>query len=334
MRGISKLLLGLGLAAVMIVASMPVAEAQCANARTLGAGNGGNTYARVQIVGGWDLADGTPIGSIWEVGNTGANNGGAHFGNTGICPETAWFSTGAMFPGEGKLAVDVQLASTACQMTACPGAGSLVITLIEDASPDGSTGGFAAYTVDDTPTNPARWYDHARTQGVGGTSSPGTRVDVPFNEYPTVDVTASAGPVPNTTLTANYADLALNIESAAGPGDAPVPASESVVSYDIMQATSLGDPGRDRAAYTLLKSIPYGDAGVTDDTIAVPCGGPGADTWVAVGATFADNVPSILVGKATAVECDPAHADPGGNDGLHERKRIQRNRPRSIRRSR
>jgi hypothetical protein len=327
MKGFSKALLGLAAAAVIVIGSMPVAEAQCANARNLGGGSGNNTNSRIKLTAAWDLTD-TAIGSIWQVGASGAvNSGGSHFGNGGACPVTNWVVTGGMFPGLGAIAIDASLASPTCLLSNCPAPASTVITVVEDASPDGSTAGFVAYTVDETPAG-FRWFDHARTIGqVVGIN------EVAFQEFPSVEVTASAGPPPNTSITSNYADLAINVHAAAGAGDTAQPASGSVVSYDILRATAMTDPGRNRSAYTPVKSIPYSDAAVVADNIAVPCDGTAANTFLAVGVTYVDGIQSILVGPAVAVECDPAHADPGGNQDLREPK-LRRNRTQSVSRGR
>jgi len=331
MKGYLKGMLGLAAAAVIVIASMPVAEAQCANARNLGAGSGNNTHSRIKLQAAWDLTD-TSIGSIWEVGQAGAvNSGGSHFGDGGACPSSNWISTGGMFPGLGLIALNASLASPTCLLSNCPAAGASVITVVESASPDGSTAGFVAYTVDDTPAG-FRWYDHARTIG-----SPAGQNTVVFQEYPVVDVSGSVGPPPNTTLTANYEDLAINVSAVAGSADTAQPASGSVLSYDILSATSMTDPGRNRSAYdpTPVRTVPYTDAMVVGDSIAVPCADMVSNSFVAVGVTFVDGVQSILVGPAVAVECDPAHADPDGNNDLQDdRGNRLRPRSRSVRRGR
>ena len=95
------------------------------------------------------------------------------------------------------------------------------------------------------------------------------------------------------------------------------------------------DPGRNRSAYVPVQSVPYSDSMVVADSVIVPCDGTAANTFLAVGVTYADGIQSILVGPAVAVECDPAHADPDGDTGLEE-DRNNRLRPRSgsVRRGR
>lgn len=335
MKGISKLLLGLGAGAVMVLASMPIAEAQCVPTRTLGAGGGGGASTRVKVTGpaGFTTGAGNELASIWDQSAAGTtNNGGFHFtgADSAACPAQGaigWLITGGMFLGT-DVGVEAFIGSSNCLWSICP--SDLTITAIELASDDGSDAAFIAFTVDETPADVyQRWWSHARVTGANGDANDYTYELVRF---PTVDVVSSAGPVPDTTLTSNYADLALNVESAAGAGDSPLPGSATIASYDIMQATGTADPGRARGGYTLIKSVPYGDAAVSGDTVAVPCAGPGGDTYVAVGVTYAGGVESELVGAATPVECDPAIANPDGKDDLRDRK-IRPNR-RSIRRSR
>jgi hypothetical protein len=336
MKGISKVMLGLGAAAVMVLASMPVAEAQCTVSRNLGAGNGNNTVSRIKILppGGegdlaWNLQDGNSVGSIWQVGKPTANSGGEHFGGGGACPaEGHWLVTGTMFPGAdvggtfGNTAISADIASPACLLSLCPDDGATMITVVEDESNDGSTAGFIVFTVDETPAA-ARTYDHARVIG-----SPVGINSLTMRPFPSIDVAGSVGPPPNTSLNNNYADLAVNVFAVDGPGNTAQPASGSVLSYDIMSATSMTDPGRNRSAYSLVKSVPYSDAAVVGDNVNVPCSDTVSNTFLAVGVTYADGIESVKVGPAVAVECDPAHADPDGNNELQD-DRSNRLRPRS-----
>ena len=70
------------------------------------------------------------------------------------------------------------------------------------------------------------------------------------------------------------------------------------------------DPGRLRAVWTLEKQVPYADAAVVGDTVAVPCPTTVDNTYLAVGFEYAGGVKSVLVGPAAEIECDPTLADP------------------------
>jgi len=319
MKGSSRILFGLGIAAMILAVAAP-AVAQCPGAREIGAQGNGSLTARIII----DTAtnncpnDGNEFGAMWDVA-TGFNTGGPFFGTPDTCAVNTWWLTGGMFLGTNS-GIQGYIASPACTMTNCPAPGASVMTVVEDVSADGTNACVIAYLVDETP--PAvRWYDHGRT--IGG--APGTSATHVMETFPTVDVTSSAGPPPTTNTTQDYRDIVINFHGMLGA--APLPASAGVLFYNIMWAHTPGpaDPGRLRAAYTPLKSIAYADAAIIGDMITpVPCPTTTNDTYLVVGLEYAGGVSSVLVGKSTVVECDPTLADP---DETQKRPRLQRRRP-------
>ena len=327
MRKSLRILIGLGVAALILAVAMPSSFAQCPQAREFGAQGNGTLTARIKIATPVCPNDGNEFGGIWDATNSGINAGGPFFGTPDTCSISTgldggpWWLTGGKFLGANS-GIQGFVASPTCIMTLCPGVTGQLMTVVEDVSPDGTDACVIAYLVDETPAA-VRWYDHGRTiGGVPGTS--GTQI---METFPTVDVTGSSGPPPGTTTTQDYRDVAINFHGALGSTAAP--ASAGIVSYDVVYFHGAGDPGRDRSLWTPLKSIPYTDAGVVGDTVAVPCPSETAITYMAVGLTYAGGVESVLVGKSTAVECDPNLAvpqEPAKRPKLQQRQPLGRGR--------
>jgi hypothetical protein len=236
------------------------------------------------------------VGKFWESGNSNANNG--------TCQASAWW-----LAQDANRKVQEQINSTVCPQggALCPN-NSLTL-VIEDydeggAPGVGGTAYFMAFTVDETPTE-FRIFDMARV-------IPGTGT-LTFLEFPTPEVTGSGRTGSNVDTVQNWADVAVNFMSATGASDDPVPTGDVIVSYDLMKATGLTDPGRDRSNWTLLQSFPY-QAGYEGVQFSVPCDDEENDAFIALGFTFAGgtggDVPSSLVGRAIALECDPFLAEP------------------------
>lgn len=313
MKGLSKALVALGVVAVAAAVAMP-ALAQCPTSREFGAQGNGMLTGRIII----DTAangfpnDGNELGSVYEPGS-GFNNGGPHFGGADTsCPVGVWYLTGGMFLGTNS-GIQGFVADPSCLMNFCPPGGASLVSVVEDEN--GGDAGFIAYMTQETPAA-IRWYDHSATKGTAGVAN-AVNTDA-FQSYPTVSVTGSSGPPPGTTVTNNYSDLGANVHVAVG--GAPAAPNAAIVSYDIMSHHGPGDPGRNRGAWTLEKSIPYGGA-VVGDNIAVPCPTTTDDTFLAVGATFAGGVQSLLVGAPTAIECDPNLAEPDTKIDRRDRRR-------------
>jgi hypothetical protein len=268
------------------------ALAQCAAARVFGGGGGGMTATKISIAFTPNGFDGTaPVGLFWEDGNA-ANNS-----NAGVtCPESEYWAVGVTGLGQ----INGAMSTPTCQMGMCPASGAVMNHLLEFPSLDGKYGGYVFYQVLETPAA-FRWWDHVNTSG-------GLDATHSVVRYPDVTVTGSSGPPPNTTLTNDYADLALGYHGWIG---APVPANTGVQSYDIVahQGNVRPNPTRDAFSLGEIANVPYNNASVSGSLLQVPCPDQGLDTWVAVCATFADGVKSQFCGQPTAVESDEAAAD-------------------------
>jgi len=308
MKRTSGILLGLGSAMAIIALAAPSSHSQCTTSREFGGQGNGSLTGRIAIdTGTFGFPnDGNEFISLWDTANGSATFGsGDHVPtNPGACP--GWYVTGGMFLGRNS-GIQGYIGTPGCFPVQCPAPAELISTLVEDSN--GSDAGFILYTVEATPGN-IRYYDHARTAGIDAV--PGGVGTQTFRPYPELDVTGSHGPPPDTTTTSNYLDLALNFHGAG----ATSAASTGIQSYDIVAHQGLSSPGRLRSAYNMgvIKQIPYADAGIFGDQIAVPCPVDVNDTFLAVGATFVDpstgGLPSIYVGRNTIVECDPNIADP------------------------
>ncbi len=326
MKATFRIVLGLCAAVAIVALLAPTSHAQCTVSREFG-GQGNAMFTGRIIVNTTTNNfpnNGNEHKSFWDAGKAATNNsGGVHFGSVALCTD-AWWQTGTAFLGV-QSGIQGFIASLNCQMTACVDP-MVISTLVEDTTPDGSEAGFVIYTTDETPAG-IRYYDHARTAGIAGV--PSAQATHTFQRYPRVDVTGSTGPPPTTKVTNNYADLALNYHGA----DLTAQATSGIVSYDIMMFHGGADPGRLRSAWTLVKQIAYSNAGIAGDMINVSCPTSAGDTYLAVGATFdgdgnkvlsAGDVKSVLVGRATSVECNPNIADP---EPKVKRPSIQRTKP-------
>jgi len=325
MKG-TKILLGLGVAIAIVALAMPASLAQCPTSREFGGQGNGNLTGRIKIdddVNGF-VNDGNEFASVWDtVNGTGLFGSGDHVaGNAGACPSSTWYITGTMFLGTLS-GIQGFIGTAGCFPVQCPLGSAHVATLVEDVSGDGTNAGFILYSTEETSAN-IRPYDHARTAGIDGVG--GAQATQVFEAYPTVNTSGSAGPPPNTTVTNQYADLALNFHGAG----ASAQGNTAIVSYDIVAHHGPAAPGHDRAAYNLgtIKNVPYENAGVVGDAVLVPCPTTADDTYLAVRASFKDgsNSPlaSMLVGAPTAVECDPNIAEPQPRLERRNRKGMSR----------
>jgi hypothetical protein len=310
---VSRIILGIGAVAVAATLGAPLSQAQCPVPQEFGAQGNGMLTGRIIIdtVTNNYPNNGNEFGSVWDTVQGSAQlSAGPHFPAPGdICPTSEWWDTGGTFLLANS-GIQAFFGSPTCFLVQCPLDSSRVTTLLEDTTPDNSNAGFILYSVDSTFAAIRPW-DHARTAGIA--QVPQAIATQVFNHYPMVTVTSSAGPPPNTLVTNNYMDLALSYHGA----DATAAGTSALVSYDILAHHGATDPGRLRSAYSLgqIATIPYANAAVAGHQIAVPCPTTVNDTFLAVGATFVDpdtpgGLKSILVGKATAVECDPNIATP------------------------
>lgn len=291
------------------LAASPAARAQCATAESFASIGGmcGGYCIYVNVAATVAQNTTNQIGRFWDSADSTKNNGvgGA------LCPAALWWKF-SNFPGPaGSRGINGSISSTGCGMTACPALPGELTLLVEDWGPTGPLGSgdtayFIVWRVDTDPTNPFRLYNYARTNNL----NQGT---YPFLEFPKVDVTASARVGMQVIITANFVDIAPNHHAVRLPGNTPIPPQETIVSLDLMKATGLADPGRWRSAWTQIATIPYSGA-VSQYVASVTCHDEVNDDWLAVGVTFdggaGPDVPSALVGRAIALECDPNLADP------------------------
>ena len=295
MKSSFKVLLSVAAVAAIVVMAAPVATAQCAPAQIFGS-TGLAMLGMVQV----EIADpvsGHEIGSFWNAGNSAFANNFA-----GTCPASVWMVDRA---ASGNRGVSGAISGEGCTASSCPGAGDQVTFLIEDYGPGGppgvgATAYFIGFRMDATPAA-GRYWDLARAAG-------NTAQVLPLLSYPDAVVQTSARNEPNVDTTQSYVDIGLNFygETAGGA----LPDSMSILSFDICTFHGPGDPGRDRSAWNCEQSVPYNNSDVSGIAVSVPCPNDGDDTYVAIGATFAPDVESKLVGAATAMECDPNLANP------------------------
>ena len=95
-----------------------------------------------------------------------------------------------------------------------------------------------------------------------------------------------------------------------------LPASNQIDSYDVMVALA-PDPGRERSRWSVVQKVPYNDAAILADTVAVPCGAQDQNVVLAIGLTFNTDatlgigIESEYVGAASVpIACSPNLADP------------------------
>jgi hypothetical protein len=275
----------------------------------------GLTHGRIGVDTQYEIPvanDQTEVATFWVTGDAfGNNSGGPHFGTPSTCPSSTgllgdpWWrldGAGDSQPPDART-IRFFIASPGCTLIECPPAGASITVLVEDQTADGRDAGFITYTADETP-GPIRWWDLARTDP---TSQPSNDVTHGMWAFPRVEVKASWGPPPYMEIMNDYRDPAPSVWVVGASG--PLPPSTVVDSYDILFYFGPSDPGRERALWTQMKSIPYANAGITNDIVPVFCGGVIDDMFVAVGLTF-DGVPSYYVGKSVQIECGPNLADP------------------------
>lgn len=315
MNSVCKLILTV---AALAVIAVPAANAQCIPAQVFAnTGLAMAGYAQVEVLTGTAENAGNELGSFWMANNSGfANNFGGGCPSTNAADEASswWVVTMA---GNRGVAGELGGGGTVspCQASSCPNvAEDEMIWLVEDYGPAGppgvgDTAFFVAWRVDATPAESRTW-DLARPTGAASLN---------FLEFPIANVTASnrAGTDVNTTQA--YVDIGENVFGVNASG--AIPDTASLVSYDVCTFVGADDPGRDRSAWSCNQSVPYAGGPATGVPVTVDCADTANDTWVAIGVTFSGgggaSVPSKLVGKGTAIECDPNIADP------EERPRIR-----------
>ena len=164
-----------------------------------------------------------------------------------------------------------------------------------------------------------------------GSGDPNVRDTTTYTEFPVADVIMSARNGLSVEITLNIRDAGDNFRGTDDQGATQLAASSTIASYDLMKAQSLGDPGRDRSAWTMIDQIAYADAAVSGHFQSIACDEQTTDAWLAVGITFVGDIESAYVGQAIALQCDPALADPGGRQLLDRETPSQRKTPKPTR---
>lgn len=318
MKSVCKLILT---AAAVAMIAVPAANAQCIPAQVFGnTGLAMLGMLQVEVVTGTAENAGNEIGSFWAANNGAANNfaGGCPSTNTADPASSWWVVTMA-----GNRGVNGALGGggtvSPCIASSCPDVvADEMIYVVEDYGPAGppgvgDTAFFVAWRVDATPAE-ARIWDLARPTGAA---------NINFAEFPYAEVVSSNKAGDNVNTTQRYVDLGLNVYGQNAGG--AIPDTASIVSYDVCTFVGADDPGRDRALWSCDQSVPYAGGDATGVSVVIDCSAQ-VDTWVAVGATFVQGRTSQLVGKATAIQCNPDLADPD----LNQRPSIRPKRTRST----
>lgn len=327
MKG-TRILLGIiGVLAIALVAT-PMSQAQCTTAKEFASYAGGTSVVWI-FIDPAGLQNSDSNARFWEVGNPGniSTAGGGTCTNATCCPASEWWDQGGMIP-DGQRGIRASLSSGACDLLTCPPVPSDLMFVIEDSTADGSDAGFIAYRSDQIATDARQW-DLGRTEPAAGTGS-GNAVTHTMERFPTVDTQSSSGPPPNTTVTNDYSDIAINYHGVGGgTANTALPANTGIANIQILGHQGSADPGRERSGWNqgVLKSIPYGNASVSGDVVAVACGESTEEVFLGVGLEFIDGEVSALVGSSTAVECDPTIAEP------EDQPRLKRYRKRPLGRS-
>lgn len=341
MKSLTRVFLGVAAVALVLTVAAPVAEAQCVPPwafGTLGGAALGENIMTVAPGAAWNV-QGAEFGRFWACAASGDLNnfvvgdpdkkmeptGGTRCAST----DPAQTATGGWWTvaNTTERGVDGSIGLAGCSASNCNLTPQPDLCLVvEDWGPAGPPGvGDTAYFVgwrtEETPPAFRRW-DMSKFCGAQTTSAV---CSVPMEEFPVPFVTSSVKNAPDVNLVYDSnTDPAVNVyvhTPAAGP------ASSLIASYDLMIHTGTTDPGRDRNAtgcaapnpggrcWNLLKTVSYADATVSGDPVTVPCDNITDDAWVAFGVTFeggggALDVPSQLVGRAVAIECNPNLADP------------------------
>jgi len=288
------------------VMTAPVATAQCAPGQVFG--NTGLAMlgaAQVEVLTGAAENAGNEIGMFWRGDNSNfANNFGGTCPSTNVDGVSSWW----VVTMAGNRGVSGGITINNCLANSCPGATDEMVWTIEEwgaGGPPGvgDTAYFIGWRVDATPADPARYWDLSRPTG---------EASLNLLEFPVANVTGSLRAGTDVNTTQAYADVGLNFYGQNAGG--AIADSATIKQYDVCTFVGASDPGRDRSSWTCSQSVPYADAAASNVPVVVDCADTVNDTWVAIGVTFSGgagpDVPSNLVGKATAIECDPNLADP------------------------
>jgi hypothetical protein len=97
-------------------------------------------------------------------------------------------------------------------------------------------------------------------------------------------------------------------------------ANEYISGINLYSFSGTADPGRDVAAWTFLRTVPYTGGPSSTLGVDVDCSNFTNDVFVAAGVQMTGEYDTLHVGASTIVECDPTLADPGDKfDLIRER---------------
>jgi hypothetical protein len=315
-----KVLSCLAVLAIVTLALAPLAEAQCVPSRAFASAANGTTkngFGQVGVSPAGVTPVGDEIGRFWTSTDSTLGN---NFGGTCLASQFWKLNTAANQLPNGALRIDGAAGAAGCSSNTCPDNTLPLTVVVEDwgtAAP-GINGDayFIAWQVAPVLGTAPRTWDFARTGNTAGA----TQTTFPWVQFPLADVTSSNRVGNDVSVTLHYADVAPNFHGASGGADGagqlgtPLPATSTIVSFDLMYHVGITDPGRSRSLWTPLTTVPYPGMNVPAVIQNVVCPDQVSDAFIAVGITFeggnGPDVPSTLVGRATQIECNPNLAEP------------------------
>jgi hypothetical protein len=227
----------------------------------------------------------------------------------GSCPCTSWWLQRGT--STDKIVNGFQ-GGPNCLAVGCPADNlTVVVEDYQEGAPPGMDAGSTAYfmgmKVNETPTS-ARWWDYGLVDGATATTT------LPMLPFPDVVITGSSRSPGAVNVSYTNLDVAPNIHTWDPTSGAVYPVADVVSEWQLLKATGLVDPGRDRAnGWTVINTTEY-VPGDQPASWSVPCTDTVQDEFLAIGIGFnggsAGIIDSKLVGKAVALECNPNLAKP------------------------
>lgn len=293
---------------VAIVAS-PSAKADCGSPQQLATAftdTGTNYYVVFNTAGplAQDMTNATVVGRFWDANNkANINNDG------GGCPEEYFSSaiSGTQWAVDGYIGGNNPFDPTNTQRCvnngACMSFGTSLILVFETKTLDGKGAAFAAGRVKNSfevaGSGTTTDYDYSRTGA-----------DFVMTPVPRPRVTNSSRTTTTINLNLHYDDTSTAIHLTDG-----FTASNTLVSYKLLEGTGATDPGRNPASWATVKRTDANPGGAVDITgVPIDCTNPAVPHWIALlpqfqGGSFGP-VDGTYVGEAVKINCDPTLAQP------------------------